>query len=115
MPRAPRARCTVPMCPEWATARGKCATHYVPWEQPSANTRALTGRQRAELRRKSLTREPNCRECNEPAAEADHIIPIWAGGARFSMDNIQSLCGPCHEDKTNRESAARNRGTRPKR
>lgn len=109
MPVAPRSRCNVYGCAEWATTRGKCDDHFVPWEQPSANTRALTGRQRAELRRKSLAREPTCRHCGAPGTEADHIRPIALGGARFDLGNIQTLCGACHATKTAREAAARNR------
>jgi len=31
--------------------------------------------------------------------EVDHITPIFRGGSEDD-DNLQSLCKPCHEDKT---------------
>ena len=33
--------------------------------------------------------------------EADHIVEIARGGAVFDLNNIQTLCHPCHVDKTN--------------
>lgn len=36
--------------------------------------------------------------------EADHIVPISAGGARYDLDNGQTLCVTCHSRKTQREN-----------
>ena len=42
-----------------------------------------------------------CRHCGRAGRfEVDHIIPLEAGGAAFDMDNLQSLCRPCHFAKT---------------
>lgn len=48
--------------------------------------------------------------------EADHIVPLWRvdrsrpwGEIRhfWSLDNLQTLCRPCHREKTAREAAER--------
>ncbi len=37
---------------------------------------------------------------------ADHIVPLIDGGAR-TLDNLQTLCAPCHKAKTKREATER--------
>lgn len=52
--------------------------------------------------------------CAEPATECDHVKP----GDNHSYENLQSLCGYHHAQKTARESAqarARERYARPSR
>lgn len=100
MPYAAPTRCTTTGCTQYAVTRGKCHDHRPVWETPSANSRALTGAQRAKFKRQVLRREPNCRQCGQPATEADHIIPIAEGGATTDISNGQALCEPCHEAKT---------------
>jgi len=38
-------------------------------------------------------------------AQADHIVPIARGGARYDLANGQTLCIRCHARKTLRERA----------
>ena len=38
-------------------------------------------------------------------AQADHIVPLVQGGARFDLENGQCLCPSCHSRKTARENA----------
>jgi len=38
--------------------------------------------------------------------EHDHIVPLKDGGSH-ALDNIQTLCVPCHKAKTAREAIAR--------
>lgn len=38
--------------------------------------------------------------------QADHIVPVEAGGGLAGLDNLQTLCSPCHRRKT----AAQKRG-----
>lgn len=38
--------------------------------------------------------------------EVDHVVPLWAGGSH-GFANLQTLCSPCHRDKTVREAALR--------
>ena len=111
MPTAAPTRCLVPGCRRFAEQRGRCAEHYVPWESPSANTRTLSGRQRAAFRSEVLDRSPVCQwpGCTAPASEADHIVPIADGGARTDLANGQALCEPHHDLKTRLENAERNR------
>ena len=59
-----------------------------------------------------LREHPLCGRCGAkgllvPARVVDHVQPIKDGGARFDTANLQSLCVPCHNSKTARESAAR--------
>jgi 5-methylcytosine-specific restriction endonuclease McrA len=56
-----------------------------------------------------LTQEPLCRMCKArgyitPGVLVDHIVPLRAGGARLSRDNVQSLCRSCHTLKTNEDA-----------
>jgi 5-methylcytosine-specific restriction protein A len=108
MPTAPPGRCTYPGCGT-PTTLGRCPRHTRrPWEQPSANTRALTGRERAELRRRQLRREPQCRTCGSTTnLEADHITPIAAGGSLFNPENLQTLCDTHHKAKTAAEGRSK--------
>ena len=60
-----------------------------------------------ELRAMVVGRDPVCKICNDAAStDADHIVPIRAGGAKWSMDNLQGACHSCHSKKTRREEAA---------
>jgi 5-methylcytosine-specific restriction protein A len=37
----------------------------------------------------------------EPATAVDHRVPISAGGARYpALEDLASLCAPCHNAKT---------------
>lgn len=40
---------------------------------------------------------------------ADHVVPVAEGGGQCDLDNIQTLCVPCHKGKSAREAAARRR------
>jgi 5-methylcytosine-specific restriction enzyme A len=65
------------------------------------------------LRAMVLRREPVCRICHEePSTDADHIVPIRAGGAKWSLDNLQGACHGCHSKKTRREEAVAAHGHR---
>jgi 5-methylcytosine-specific restriction protein A len=57
------------------------------------------------LRRLKLSRDPACEVpgCGKPATQVDHKRGIKAGGKKWSLDNLQSLCASCHSKKTVRE------------
>lgn len=55
---------------------------------------------------------PLCEECERmsiytPAKIADHIIEIEDGGSPYDINNLQSLCDPCHKRKTAQEAKKR--------
>jgi len=64
-------------------------------------------------RNRRLDAEPLCRHCAArgfitPAVEVDHIKPKALGGDD-AWDNTQSLCKPCHRDKTRQDIRRINR------
>lgn len=72
------------------------------------------GWQHRRLREQLLRQEPLCRLCQQktpprvtPATIADHIVPIAKGGAVHDIDNLQPLCAPCHQDKSNADKGHR--------
>jgi 5-methylcytosine-specific restriction protein A len=48
-----------------------------------------------------LAYHPECASCGVPATEVDHLVARFRGGQ--DVDNLQSLCHPCHVAKTARE------------
>jgi len=67
------------------------------------------------IRERVLTRDCGmCVLCQESgrltlAVEVDHRTPAWAGGTDDD-GNLQSLCKPCHTDKTTIEAQRRAAG-----
>lgn len=45
-------------------------------------------------------------DCDAPAVEVDHIVPLWLGGSNRD-ENLEGLCGPCHLRKTRAEAPLR--------
>jgi len=43
-----------------------------------------------------------CRKCRAPDSTVDHFVPLWTGGSDES-ENKQTLCAPCHDEKTAQE------------
>ena len=106
--RPPRLRVGKPreMPKAWAPPRD---------ERGSAHSRGY-GVNWRRLREVVLDAEPLCRHCMErgkltPAAEVDHIMPLRDGG-KNDRENLQSLCGPCHDEKTIRDLKARRKNAR---
>lgn len=50
-------------------------------------------------RSKAIQRDRACLECgSKNALEVDHITPVKESSLReFDLDNLRTLCGPCHE------------------
>ena len=42
---------------------------------------------------------------NKSPWQADHVLPVSRGGGACGLDNVQTLCYPCHAKKTARENA----------
>lgn len=53
-------------------------------------------------------RNPECQSCHKlfqyKELVTDHIIPINNGGSKMDARNHQSLCKPCHAQKSAKES-----------
>ena len=66
----------------------------------------LSNRRWAALRRAVFKRDGyRCRECGRAGRlECDHTVPLHHGGARYALDNLQTLCRNCHVEKTRREN-----------
>jgi 5-methylcytosine-specific restriction protein A len=66
------------------------------------------------LRRQKLQAHPLCEACLqigniEPAVAVDHRTPIKRGGDPFPhLDQLASLCEPCHNGKTRAEQLGEN-------
>jgi 5-methylcytosine-specific restriction endonuclease McrA len=80
--------------------------------RPSAAARGYCDKAHRAWRRAVLTRDAwQCRACGrvcsgDREAHADHIVPVSAGGERYSVANGQCLCASCHGRKTRGEQAA---------
>lgn len=84
------------------------ASYLKPANQPPRAPRSTKdyGRQHQKWRRIVLSRHPICQHpgCTQHSVDADHIIPISRGGARYDLANGQALCRSHHSAKTNREN-----------
>ena len=84
------------------------ATDVVPiWNftDRDARHRFYCSRVWLQFRALHLRAEPLCRRCKEvqhlvPATHVDHVVALVQGGAPLDEDNVQSLCQPCHAQKT---------------
>lgn len=62
------------------------------------------------VRALKIARNPICEECAKKGVVSDknlvvdHIKPINQGGAPLDMENLQTLCSPCHNRKSGREA-----------
>jgi hypothetical protein len=57
-----------------------------------------------QVRYRTLRRDRwTCVKCGRKAREVDHVIPLALGGSEFDLDNCQSLCHPCHMQKSIKE------------
>lgn len=109
MPVAPPTRCPTPGCGT-LTHGGPCPEHQrKPWATRSKHWAGGSTRAWRKTRAQQLTREPNCRDCGNPATQVDHIVERADGGALHDPRNLQSLCTPCHLAKTQRAAQQRKR------
>lgn len=110
MPGSNRGRGRAPLFrPAWAPARGSglAAWRAAQPLRPSAAARGY-GPDWVKLRARVLRGEPCCRECARrglevPATVVDHVVPVRLAPQRLlDPTNLQALCRPCHDAKTNR-------------
>ena len=74
-------------------------------------TERTRGSKWMKIRARWLREHPLCVMCEakgyaRPATQLDHIIPLIDGG-KDDESNYQSLCEPCHKDKTAAEARGR--------
>ena len=111
MPSLPPKPCTAPRCYKMASKGGRCEDHQPePWlssKGKSPDERGY-GYQWKKTRLKALIRDAHlCKICSKAgiitvATDVDHIIPKAKGGTN-ELTNLQSLCNPCHKQKTTKE------------
>ena len=89
----------------------RCDDHKLPDRRPSTARRG-SSTERSKRRSRTLRRDGfRCVACGVVdktgrSLEADHIVPLEVGGSH-DLENMQTLCKPCHLVKTKAESAAR--------
>lgn len=111
MPIAAPRPCTHPGCGALVRdGSGRCDKHpRTVWKKHADAPKRVTGRKLQAMRAALFARCPLCAECERQgrvtvATLRDHIIPLAEGGTDAD-DNIQGLCSPCHEAKTQAEAA----------
>lgn len=87
----------------WRERRERSA-HQVGWQAWGLIAAATGVPEPRELRWPRTS--PNRLRRVDNAVEYDHRVPLWAGGPN-TLENIQTLCVPCHRAKTKREAADR--------
>jgi 5-methylcytosine-specific restriction protein A len=100
MPHIPRKSKRKNYLPSKKPFRGKAAT----------NMGFYNSKKWRNLRLVKLRLNPLCEHCLKKdiiteAKIVDHIIEINDGGAKLSIDNLQSLCSPCHNSKSGKRGA----------
>lgn len=109
--RAPR-NCGTPGCRRLVTtAAGRCATcrRRAETARGTRQQRGYDGAWEA-FEPGYLSRHPWCvgwpvgTACGRRATDADHIIPLRQGGARFAESNLRPLCGLHHKRRTAEDS-----------
>ena len=109
MPTHPPKACTQPGCNALVYDRsGRCLDHRYDRSRPSSAKRGYD-RTWQRIREGKLARDPFCEDpfhvhngVKVQAIEVDHIISLGKGGTH-AFSNLQSLCDPCHNKKTNQE------------
>lgn len=119
MPVRTASPCRARLCRKTTRERhGYCEEHAdmaKAWSRGRAG-RGRGGRPWRRLRDAVLDRDRHlCQPCKRegkasPSTEVDHIVPEAEGGPT-AAHNLEAICGPCHEAKTQREALrARQRG-----
>jgi 5-methylcytosine-specific restriction protein A len=101
MPRA-KSVCLTAGCPSKTFRDGRCREHQVrkPWQNTSARNQSRPGNWPS-IRARVLARDRfACQSCGKRSElEVDHIVPVARGGS-WELDNLWTLCKPCHGAKT---------------
>ena len=90
----------------------RCDEHRLADRRPSRAARG-SSTERRRIRLRTLRRDGyRCVACGLVdkkgfSLEADHILPLERGGSN-DLENMQTLCKPCHSVKTSAEADFRN-------
>lgn len=112
MPRAPKV-CGTDGCSK-LTHTSRCDEHQKPSGWSTSPRTASAGRTSTtiwkNMRILALQRDGHqCQirgpRCIIAATQVDHVIPVSQGGTD-QLPNLQSVCPPCHKQKTAREANA---------
>ena len=82
--------------------------------QPGLKQKRLNGRAGVERRARWLSEHPLCAHCLKrgrytAAEQVDHVVAL-ANGGEEDESNLQSLCRPCHIQKTADDTGYKPRG-----
>ena len=122
MPAHAKSPCSYPGCGVLVDRPGKCERHAkqvrkeADARRPTAHNRGYNHKWRR-VRVEALKRDGGlCQACLKAgrvteATDVDHIVPTAAGGAFYALENLQSLCRPCHQAKTVSEGVFGHSGT----
>lgn len=122
MPYKPLRPCTHTGCPALVADGSKCPKHKITsvqaYDRYRGNARSR-GYDAAweKVRAEALERDGYiCQHCLKkgyvtPGKHVDHIIPFHVKNdpLRLALDNLQTLCQPCHNKKTGLDSITGNR------
>ena len=109
MPHSAPRICTHPGC-NTLVLRGRCERHQIKRTSTTKHQKLYNSSRWKRLRLMQLRRNPLCSHCVEkglltPATDVDHIVPHNGNTSlMYDLDNLQSLCRPCHSRKTAEES-----------
>lgn len=103
----PSKPCKKPGCPNLIKTKDRyCAAHASRDSRRTKKTDKLYGSYRwKQVRALKRKLSPLCELCLSEgkttlAQMVDHIVEVKDGGERFDIDNLQSLCSACHNEKT---------------
>jgi len=102
-PSRPMKPCAAPRCPGLTSGK-YCERHAHLEKQDRKRWDARRGNKVergyggswSSAREMHLRANPLCHDCGRAATMVHHIKPISEGGGALDMDNLMSLCVPCH-------------------
>ena len=111
MPHSAPRICSAPGC-NTLVLRGRCEKHKIVRTSTTKHQKLYSNARWRKLRLMQVRRYPLCVGCLEhgittTATEVDHIQP-HEGNLRlmYDVNNLQSMCKPCHSRKTMKENNA---------